>query len=138
MLRSNRRKRLYWSRNKQSSQGFLKLKTKPIRLPPYSRKLLARLLGVSRAKITQMLNLLKLDDEIQGFILGLDETDKRLKVMTERRLRPLAQIHDENEQLREFRIFRSQCDSAHPPSKVNCLTTPACKAGFWGTTSKRS
>ena len=41
-----------------------------------------------------MLNLLKLDKEIQSFILSLDSTDERLKVLTERRLRPLVQITD--------------------------------------------
>ena len=52
---------------------------------------LAHRLGVSRARVTQMMNLLKLDEEIQEFILGLEDTDKRLKVLTERRLRSLVQ-----------------------------------------------
>ena len=41
-----------------------------------------------------MLNLLKLDEAIQSFVLSLDSTDERLKVVTERRLRPLVQISD--------------------------------------------
>jgi len=63
---------------------------------------LAHLLGVSRAKVTQMLNLLKLDEEIQDFILGLEETDERLKVLTERKLRPLAQIREPKIQQERF------------------------------------
>ena len=53
---------------------------------------LARLLGVSRAKVTQVLNLLKLDEEIQEFILGMEDTDERLKVLTERRLRDIVDM----------------------------------------------
>jgi len=63
---------------------------------------LAQLLGVSRAKVTQMLNLLKLDEEIQEYILGLDETDGRLKVLTEWRLRELVKIEDGKVQLERF------------------------------------
>jgi len=53
---------------------------------------LARILGVSRAKVNQMLDLLKLYVEIREFILNLDEKDERLKVITERRLRQLTKI----------------------------------------------
>ena len=63
---------------------------------------LASLLGVSRAKVTQMLNLLKLDDEIQEFMVGLEETDERLRVLTERRLRPLVGLDDRGAQKEEF------------------------------------
>ena len=48
---------------------------------------LARKLGVSRAKVTQMLNLLKLDVGIRDFMLSLDNEDERLEILTERRLR---------------------------------------------------
>ena len=64
---------------------------------------LARHLGVSRAKVTQMLNLLKLDEEIQEFILGLEKTDVRLNVLTERRLRPLAQLGSKQMQRKRFK-----------------------------------
>ena len=47
-----------------------------------SRADLAHILDVSR-KVTQMLNLLKLDEEIQEFMLGLEDRDERLKVLTE-------------------------------------------------------
>ncbi len=59
-----------------------------------SRADLARILDVFRAKVTQMLNLLKLDEEIQEFMLGLEDTDKRLGVVTERRLRQISKIID--------------------------------------------
>ena len=49
-----------------------------------------------------MMHLLKLDTEIQDFILGLDETDERLKQLTERRLRELVKIKDRNMQKERF------------------------------------
>lgn len=66
---------------------------------------LARSLGVSRAKVTQMLNLLKLDEEIQEFVLNLDDTDERLRVLTERKLRVLARIADKRAQGHRFWRF---------------------------------
>ena len=63
---------------------------------------LARILGVSRAKVTQMMNLLELDEEIQEFILGLEDSDERLKVLTERRLRQISKIIDSEHQKDEF------------------------------------
>ena len=55
---------------------------------------LARQLGVSRAKVTQIMNLLKLAPEIRDFIANLEDTDERLQLLTERRLRPLVRITD--------------------------------------------
>lgn len=49
-----------------------------------------------------MLNLLKLDEEIQSFILSLNSTDERLKKVTGRRLRPLVQISDPDVQREQF------------------------------------
>ena len=63
---------------------------------------LARLFGVSCARITQTMNLLKLAPEIQDFVVNLDDTDKRLQVLTERRLRSLAQCNDSNGQVDRF------------------------------------
>ena len=62
---------------------------------------LARKMGVSRAKITQMLNLLKLDCEIKEFMLHLNDDDDRLCGLTERRLRPLIRL-DRRDQQRAF------------------------------------
>ena len=64
---------------------------------------LARHLGVSRAKITQILNLLKLPAKIRDFIADLDDTDERLRVFTERRLRPLVQCSAVEEQSTLFK-----------------------------------
>ena len=39
-----------------------------------------RILDIFRIKVTQMMNLLKLDAEIQEFMLGLEDTDEFLKI----------------------------------------------------------
>ena len=68
---------------------------------------LANKLGVSRAKVTQVLNLLKLDEACKRFILALDEKDERLKLLTERRLRQLTQIKDSGRHKNEvWKILR--------------------------------
>ena len=60
------------------------------------------MIGLSVPRVFNILNLLKLDEKIQTFILSLDGRDKRLKVITERRLRPLTKIRDPDEQKRQF------------------------------------
>ena len=63
---------------------------------------LSRILGVSRAKITQTMNLLKLAPEVQDIMINLEKKDKRLQILTERRLRPLVQIENGAEQHKRF------------------------------------
>ena len=62
-----------------------------------SRTALARREGVSRARITQILDLLKLDQDIQDFLLGLDAEDPRLRNVTERKLRELVKLPAEEQ-----------------------------------------
>ena len=49
-----------------------------------------------------MLNLLKLDEEIQSFILRLEEADVELRMLTERKLRRLV-MGSKEDQRRKFR-----------------------------------
>jgi hypothetical protein len=65
---------------------------------------LARELGVSRVRITQVMNLLKLAPEVQEQLLRLEDT-KAVRFFSERRLRPLIQIEDPNRQAREFQMM---------------------------------
>ena len=65
----------------------------------------SRKLGVSRAKVTQMLNLLNLDEEIREFVLNLDRTDARLQDITERRLRPLTQLAVDEQRKRFWELI---------------------------------
>lgn len=62
---------------------------------------IARHLGVSRTRVTQTLNLLKLAPEIQEHILALP--DEEAAFFTERGLRPLTQVPSHIEQLEAFR-----------------------------------
>ena len=64
---------------------------------------LASFLGVSWTKVTQMLNLLKLDAEIIEMVSRLDEEDERLKKLTERRLQVLTQVEDAEKQVESFK-----------------------------------
>jgi len=75
-----------------------------------SRAELAKKMGVSRAKITQMLNLLDLDAEIVEFMLSLSETDERLAVLTERRLRMLVQMPEGEQRTNFWEVLYSRSE----------------------------
>ncbi len=51
-----------------------------VRLPGY------RIEGLTRARVTQIMNLLKLPAEMQDFLLGLDDA-KQIRKYSERKLR---------------------------------------------------
>jgi hypothetical protein len=53
---------------------------------------IARIEGVSRARVTQILNLINLAPEIQNYLMTV-AAQKDLKILTERRLREIAKIH---------------------------------------------
>lgn len=63
---------------------------------------LAKEIGVSRVRITQVMNLLKLASKVQECLLGLQD-QKTIRFFSERRLRPLIQIDDPKRQMLEFR-----------------------------------
>jgi len=62
---------------------------------------IARREGITRARVTQVLGLLRLPPEIQEEIPTLPHSIHRRPV-TERLLRPIAAIADQRDQLREF------------------------------------
>jgi len=66
---------------------------------------IAKRLGISRARVTQTLNILRLDPKIQNVLLDLPE--EQSQVFTERRLRPITQILDPKRQLQAFQLLRS-------------------------------
>ena len=68
---------------------------------------LAREMGVSRARVTQITNLLRLDSEIQERLLGLED-QRAIRFFSEHRLRPLIQIKDPKRQAREFEKMLAQ------------------------------
>ena len=65
---------------------------------------IARKEGITRARVTQILGLLRLAPEIREKILSLPDTQHRCP-MTERMLRPIGAIAEHRDQLREFHKF---------------------------------
>ncbi len=63
---------------------------------------LARRYGVTRARISQLMSLLRLAPEILEYIDGLDGTEGCLH-LTARRLRDIAVLNDHDEQRARFR-----------------------------------
>ena len=57
---------------------------------------LARKKGISRARVTQILNLLKLDPEVQEMVVGLGDPLKSGSV-TERKLRAIVELPAEEQ-----------------------------------------
>lgn len=71
---------------------------------------LARELGVSRVRITQVMSLLRLAPEIQDQLLRLTD-QQAIRFFSENRLRPLTQIDDPKRQLEEFQKLLAQIPS---------------------------
>ncbi len=71
---------------------------------------LSKEMGVSRARITQIMNLQKLAPDVQKHLLALQD-QKSIRFFTEHRLRPLVQIDDPKRQLREFRRMLGQIEN---------------------------
>jgi hypothetical protein len=70
---------------------------------------LARKEGLSRARVTQILNLMNLAPEIRNYLnFTADQND--LKILTERRLRKIANIKNHQLQLKRFRELLKQVD----------------------------
>ena len=62
---------------------------------------IARIEGVSRARVTQILNLINLAPEIKNYLnFTADQND--LKILTERRLRKIAKINNHQLQIEKF------------------------------------
>jgi hypothetical protein len=66
---------------------------------------LAKKEGVSRARITQILNLLKLAPEIQIYFANLIEQDQQ-RFFTERRLRQIVRIKAHKTQMKKFQELK--------------------------------
>jgi len=74
-----------------------------------SKAELARKEGISRARITQILNLFNLAPEIRNHLNYIADR-KDLKILTERRLREITKIKDHLQQIRKFRELTNQED----------------------------
>jgi len=74
--------------------------------PEASKSKLARKFGLTRPRMTQILNLLNLAPEIQDYILAMPPVDGRPPV-SERSLRPITLIESHEEQVRIFEQLTS-------------------------------
>ena len=66
---------------------------------------LARRDGISRARVTQIMNLLKLESKIKEEILNMSQSDQRY--FTERKLRKIAGLSSSKKQLQAFDRLKS-------------------------------
>jgi len=67
----------------------------------------ARELGVTRARVSQVMGLFKLSPQIQKELLALQDQNI-IRFFSERRLRPLLTIKDQSKQIREFNKMKEQ------------------------------
>ena len=87
------------SKAEKYDSELLKAKTVPGIF--YTRAGLARKLGISKARLTQIMNLLKLAPEIREYLKDLNDPSP-LYYFNEKRLRPIASIEDKQKQLAKF------------------------------------
>ena len=85
-------------------------------LPGRTRAEVAEIFGISRARVTQCLNLLKLPPVIVGFLEANDDT-AILHYFTERRLRPLTRLADDQEKWDQFEDMLAECLCPDFPGK---------------------
>ena len=78
--------------------------------------------GITRARVTQVLGLLRLAPEIQEHILSLPDA-AHPPLVTERILRPIVTIADHHNQLREFQRGLSS-SREHPPTRPTLSLAP--------------
>jgi hypothetical protein len=71
----------------------------------------ARELGITRARVSQIMGLLKLPEEIQRVLLGLED-QQAIRFFSERRLRPLLMMPDPDKQVREFNRMLEEMPSS--------------------------
>ncbi len=71
---------------------------------------MARELGITRARVSQIIGLLKLPEEIQRTLLELAD-QRAIRYFSERRLRPLLGIPEPVRQVEEFNRMIGQLSS---------------------------
>ncbi len=87
---------------------------KIIDLPPPTVELRLRMSqvaereGLSRARVTQNMDLLKLNKDIRDYLNNLT-CRKKMRFFSERRMRPLTRLH-QSEQSRKFNEMVKVCD----------------------------
>ena len=74
---------------------------------------IARREGITRARVTQVMGMLRLAPEIQKHVLSLPDMARR-PAITERALRPIAQLPQERNQLHAFQQLLTGSGAAAP------------------------
>lgn len=78
-----------------------------------NRAAIARREGITRARVTQVMGLLRLAPEIQQQVLSLPDMARR-PAITERALRPIAQLPQSSDQLHAFQQLLTSSGAAAP------------------------
>lgn len=71
---------------------------------------IAREMGITRARVSQIMALLKLAPEIQRELFEF-QGQKAIRFFSERRLRPLLNIKEPSKQIQEFNKLKGQIES---------------------------
>lgn len=74
-----------------------------------NRAELARRCGISRARVTQIMNLLKLPERVRSYLSALPEQQQTL--YSERRLRPILAARDQEAQIGAFHKLAKEVEA---------------------------
>ncbi|MBI5826671.1 MAG: hypothetical protein HZB22_02935 [Deltaproteobacteria bacterium] len=91
--------------------------------PGASQAKLARELGITRARMTQILNLLNLSPEIQDYILSMPPVNGKSPI-SERSLRQIALMESRRKQVEMFRLLVKSCSNITVPRAMNVPERP--------------
>jgi hypothetical protein len=75
-----------------------------------NRSDLAKQVELTRARVTQVLNILKLPTMILDELVAIDEP-AQIAFYTERRLRPITNLYSDRDQIRAFQHLKKECVS---------------------------
>lgn len=91
------------------AENYITRRIGPKRNQVNSQAQLAKKLGISKARLTQIMNLLKLAPEIKLFLKNLKES-KLIHYFTEKKLRPIAKTKDHQEQIKKFEEIKQRLE----------------------------
>jgi len=72
---------------------------------------IARNMGLSRARVTQIMNLLDLPEPIISFVAGLQKP-AQIRIVSERKLRAILELTSKPAQLRAFALLQAELTRA--------------------------
>ena len=72
---------------------------------------ISRNAGLSRARVTQIMNLLNLPEPIRSFVTGLRKPT-HIRITSERKLRAMLELPSKSDQLRSFTLLQAEMTQA--------------------------